>query len=117
MAAFLELSFDVGSLDADRAESVAVACGAFAVTFVDARDEVGTGAPVLEPAPGEMPLWAATRARCLFAPVREPESVAALAAALAAMLGIESSTLEVRTVEGRAWEREWLKDFHAMRFG
>jgi ribosomal protein L11 methyltransferase len=117
LAAFLELSFDLGSLDADRAESAAVACGAFAVTFLDARDEGGAGSPVLEPAPGEMALWPATRARCLFGPVRAPEAAAALAAALAAMLGIEAATIEVRTVEDRAWEREWLKDFHAMRFG
>jgi len=117
LAAFLELSFDLGSLDAQRAESVAVACGAFAVTFVDARDQDGAANQVLEPAPGEMPLWPATRARCLFAPVREPESATALAAALAALLGIEAATIGVRTVEDRAWEREWLKDFHAMRFG
>src|SRR5215831_1732168 len=117
MAAFLELSFDLGSLDAHRAESVAIACGALAVTFVDARDQAGAGTAVLEPAPGEMPLWPVTRARCLFAPGREPESVAAFAAALAAMLGIEASAIEVRTVPDRAWEREWLKDFHAMRFG
>jgi len=45
--AFLELSFHLGSLDAEAAEAAAFGCGAIAVTFVDARDD-----PVLEPAPG-----------------------------------------------------------------
>jgi ribosomal protein L11 methyltransferase len=111
--AFLELSFDLGSVEADRAESAAMACGALAVTFVDARDD-----PVLEPAPGEMPLWPATRAKCLFAPgVLEPRSATVLASALAAMLGIQASTIAAQVVADRAWEREWLRDFHALRFG
>ena len=114
MDAFLELSFDLGALDADSAESAAFACGAFAVTFVDARDD-----PVLEPAPGEMPLWAATRVKCLFPPAaaHEPGLRATVASALAATLGIDVSRIETRLLADRPWEREWLKDFHAMRFG
>jgi ribosomal protein L11 methyltransferase len=112
--AFLELSFDLEGLDADSAESAAFACGAFAVTFVDARDD-----PVLEPAPGEMPLWAATRVKCLFPPAaaNEPGPRATVATALAATLGIDVSRIERRVLADRPWEREWLKDFHAMRFG
>jgi ribosomal protein L11 methyltransferase len=112
--AFLELSFDLGGLDADDAESAAFACGAFAVTFVDARDD-----PVLEPAPGEMPLWAATRVECLFpsAAAHEPGLRATLATVLAATLGIDVSRIETRLLADRPWEREWLKDLHAMRFG
>jgi len=112
--AFLELSFDLGGLDADRAENAACACGAFAVTFVDARDE-----PVLEPAPGEMPLWATTRVKCLFptAAAHEPGLPATVASALAATLGIDVARIETRLLADRPWEREWLKDFHAMRFG
>jgi len=116
VSAFLELSFDLGPLDATVAESTAFACGAISVTFVDARDDaVG----VLEPAPGEMPLWPATRVRCLFAPAtaHQPHAPAALAAALAATLGIDVSRIETQSLADRPWEREWLKDFHAMRFG
>ena len=121
MDAFLELSFDLGSLDAQLAESTALACGAFAVTFVDARDDaVGhSAALVLEPAPGEMPLWPATRVKCLFptAAAHEPALPATVASALAATLGIDVSRIETRLLAARPWEREWLKDFHAMRFG
>ena len=115
MAAFLELSFDLGALDAHAAESAAFDCGAFAVTFVDARDD----SPVLEPAPGETPLWPATRVKCLFADAAAlgVNAPATVAAALAATLGIDASQIETQSLADRAWEREWLKDLHAMRFG
>ena len=119
MTSFLELSFDLGSLDAQAAESAAFDCGAFAVTFVDARDD-----PVLEPVPGEMPLWPATRLKCLFYPPPceiqagpEPRLDDARAAALAAALGIDAARIAAQRIVDRRWEREWLKDFHAMRFG
>ena len=56
MVRYLELSFDLGPLDAQRAEDACLACGASAVTFLDAHDD-----PVLEPLPGEFRLWPATR--------------------------------------------------------
>jgi ribosomal protein L11 methyltransferase len=108
VAGLLELSFDLGALAAEDAEAACRACGAAAVTFSDAHDD-----PVLEPAPGEVRLWPATRVRCLFAAQpREP-----LRRALAAVLGREVRHVEARAVAERIWEREWLKDFHALRFG
>jgi ribosomal protein L11 methyltransferase len=138
---FLELSFDLGCLDAQAAEHAAFDCGAAAVTFVDARDDPVShptksgrtlraslsprdktpdfvGTPVLEPAPGEMRLWPTTRVRCLFAHAPpEPSTGAVLARSLAARLGIDDSLIGVQPVADRVWEREWLKDFHALRFG
>ena len=32
-------------------------------------------------------------------------------------LGVDPKVLHARRVADRAWEREWLRDFHAMRFG
>jgi ribosomal protein L11 methyltransferase len=110
---FCELSFDLASLDPRAAEDAAFDCGAIAVTLVDAGDH-----PVLEPAAGETPLWPATRMRCLFAQaVTAPAIPAALRLALAARLGIDASLIEMHSVADRVWEREWLKDFHARRFG
>ncbi len=110
---FLELAFDLGSLSAQVAEDAAFDCGAIAVTFLDAGDE-----PVLEPAPGEMPLWPATRVRCLFGEAK-PAGLdpLTLVGALAARLGLDVSRIEVQSVADRLWERECLKDFHALRFG
>ena len=106
---FIELSFELRDLEAEVAEEACFACGASSVTFTDMRDD-----PVLEPAPGEFRLWPATRMQALFAgDVDEAGTVTALAAAL----GIPAEQITTRQIEDRAWEREWLKDFHAMRFG
>jgi ribosomal protein L11 methyltransferase len=107
---YLELSFDLGAVDPQAAEEACWACGASALTFVDARD----GTPVLEPAPGEFRLWPRTRLRCLFA--RECDAPA-IARSLAAELGLDPMSIEVREVADRVWEREWLEHFHPMRFG
>lgn len=108
MSDFIELTFELGSLDSDAAEAAALACGACAVTFVDAHDD-----PVLEPQPGELRLWPATLVRCLFV----AEDDAALTAALAAAVPLEPARIRAQRIADRAWEREWLKDFHALRFG
>ena len=109
MEGFLELSFELAGLDAARAESACLASGAAAVTFSDDRDE-----PVLEPLPGELRLWAHTRVRALFPRATEP--LAALLQ-LARALGRAPGDIRARVIEDRPWEREWLRDFHARRFG
>jgi ribosomal protein L11 methyltransferase len=103
---FLDVSFDLGALAAEDAEAVCFACGATSVTFTDSRDD-----PVLEPGVGEIRLWPATRVQALF------NGDADVAAQIAAGLGIAASRISSRVLEDRAWEREWLKDFHALRFG
>jgi ribosomal protein L11 methyltransferase len=106
---YLELSFELGELDPEAAGTACVAAGALSVTFSDASDE-----PVLELRPGEMRLWRHTRLQALYdAAHADP----ALIAALAAALGIEPARLTAHAVADRVWEREWLRDFHAMRFG
>ncbi|MDE2135840.1 MAG: 50S ribosomal protein L11 methyltransferase [Gammaproteobacteria bacterium] len=99
----------MGALDPAVAERLCLALGAAAVTFADARDD-----PVLEPLPGEMRLWPATRLTALFLEAPEPGAVAA---ALAAALGMPAARISAAVLPERVWEREWLKDFHAMRFG
>jgi ribosomal protein L11 methyltransferase len=70
--------------------------------------------PVLEPAPGEFRLWPAARLVALFPPETDRDAVVR---ALSRSLGVDSAQLRARAVADRAWEREWLRDFHAMRFG
>jgi ribosomal protein L11 methyltransferase len=69
---------------------------------------------VLEPAPGEFRLWPAARVTALFPGDADPRGIIA---ALSRALGLEPGRLQSREVADRAWEREWLRDFHAMRFG
>jgi len=109
VAEFLELSFELGALDAEAASEAGFGCGACAVTFVDARDD-----PLFEPAPGEVRLWPATRVKCLFTAAADRET---LTRSLAAALGLEAALIGAQLLADRAWEHEWLKDSHAMRFG
>jgi ribosomal protein L11 methyltransferase len=109
VAAFLTLSFELGSLDPQAAEAACFELGARAVTFADAGDS-----PVLEPLPGELKLWPATRLTALF---EATEASHALVPRLAARLALAPQLIEAAGVPERIWEREWLRDFHALRFG
>ena len=106
---YLSVSFGLGTLDAERAELACFDLGALSVTFSDLRDDA-----VLEPAVGEVRLWPATRLQALFT---DDADRALIARQLAATLPIGATQLQLETIADRAWEREWLRDFHAMRFG
>jgi ribosomal protein L11 methyltransferase len=92
-----------------RAEDACTSLGAIAVSLADAGDE-----PLLEPAPGETPVWQAVRLRALFEVSVNPDVAVAT---LAVVLGLPAGAIAVEHVEDRVWEREWLKDFRPMRFG
>ena len=107
---WLQFVMELDSLDATEVENVLLCLGACSVTLSDAG-----GDPVLEPAPGETPLWRRTCITGLFDSDTDAES---LAARVQAELGVDvlpSWCIEV--LADRAWEREWLKDFRPMRFG
>lgn len=109
MTAWLALSFELSGLDPQVAEEACFAAGATSVTLADGADDA-----VLEPAPGEVRLWPSTLLKALFpAQSAGPEILVQLAAAL----GLPLERLHAEHIQDRAWEREWLKDFHAMRFG
>ena len=106
---FLALDFELRGLDPERAEQACLACGALAITFSDSRDDA-----VLEPAPGEVRLWPATRLQALYP---ADANAAALTAMLAQQLELTAASIHTQRLADRAWEREWLRDFHALRFG
>lgn len=105
----LELSFELGELQPEAAEAVCRDCGALAVTLSAADSE-----QVFEPWPGELKLWGATRVQALF---DAASAAPTLLLELAARLDRTADAIAVRAVPERVWEREWLRDFHAMRFG
>src|SRR5690606_10769119 len=106
-ADWLQVSATVARDQAAPAEESLLAAGALAVTLQDAADR-----PVLEPAPGEMPLWPSLVITGLFAGDAEP--LAVLAALHERMPGVH---WRVASLAERAWEREWLRDFRPLRFG
>ncbi|MFM1887209.1 MAG: hypothetical protein RL026_2366 [Pseudomonadota bacterium] len=106
---FLSLRVALEGRDPEAAEEACFAAGACSVTFTDAVDDA-----ILEPAPGEVRLWPRTVLEAVFeADAAGPETLLMLASAL----DVPASAVEATHLEDRAWEREWLKDFHAMRFG
>ncbi|MEO7774421.1 MAG: 50S ribosomal protein L11 methyltransferase [Steroidobacteraceae bacterium] len=107
--AWLTLQIGLEGLDPDAAEVACLDAGAVSVTLTDAADDA-----ILEPAPGELRLWPHTTLQALFsADAASP----ALLAQLAATLGIDVTRIRTHALEDRPWEREWLKDYHAMQFG
>jgi len=106
---FHQLVIDLGPAEPGPAETACLALGALSVSLADAADH-----PVLEPAPGETPLWPEIRLRALFSVEVNPGVVAAT---LIAVLALPADAVRHEFVEDRVWEREWLKDFRPMRFG
>jgi ribosomal protein L11 methyltransferase len=101
---------DLDSLDPDTVEGIFIQLGAASVTLSDAGDN-----PVLEPAPGETPLWSHTRITGMFPGDADMD---AFRNELLRALGVgELPEHHIEDLADRAWEREWLKDFGAMRFG
>jgi ribosomal protein L11 methyltransferase len=94
----------------DFAEEILVAHGAVAVTQADAADD-----PVLEPAPGEAPLWPRTRTTGLF------DEDADLAPAIAALRDTlpdgPQAIVTTAELEDQEWVRVWLRDWQPLRFG
>jgi ribosomal protein L11 methyltransferase len=98
---FLQLTLPVGSADPTPFEDALLAAGACSITLEDAGDD-----PVLEPPPGETPLWPRVRIKALFDAAAQRDALRA---------SFPDAMFE--HIEDRAWEREWLKDFRPMRFG
>ena len=105
----LALRIELAGSDPQLAEQACLDAGALAITFSDTRDDA-----VLEPAVGEVRLWPATSLQALF---EADTDAPTLSARLAAELGLPAQAFRAEELADRAWEREWLKDFHALRFG
>lgn len=83
--------------------------GAQAVTLIDGKDE-----PVLEPAPGAMPLWNDTQVIGLFsADIDIPETISRLQAVWAQTLPDWQSEI----LEDKDWVHAWMDHFKPMHFG
>lgn len=102
------ITLELDELDAEHVEQVCFAAGAVSVVLTDCHDDA-----ILEPAPGEVRLWPATRLQALFI---EPLTATDVAT-LALHIGCAPSRLQLSEVADRVWEREWLRDFQPMRFG
>lgn len=109
-APWLQLTLEAIDHSPEQLEDALLQAGALAVTLEDAGDQ-----PVLEPAPGETPLWAHTRVTGLFDAQTDIEIVKGqLRRFLHAPILPEC---RLTALEERDWVRAWMDNFHPMRFG
>jgi ribosomal protein L11 methyltransferase len=109
---FLQLTLDIGRADPAPVEEQLARLGALSVTLEDAADD-----PVLEPAPGETPLWPSVRLRALFEGGTDRRRLAVALEHAQAIAASRAGAWRFDDIPDKAWEREWLKDFRPMRFG
>ena len=105
-----QFAMDLEMLNPAHVEEIFSRHGASSITLTDAGDK-----PVLEPAPGETPLWRETRISGLFSPDANLDE---LRSDLLRSLGLDDlPSNDVSVLADRVWEREWLNDFGPMKFG
>tara|TARA_R110000823_G_scaffold195624_5_gene326949 strand:- start:25564 stop:26454 length:891 start_codon:yes stop_codon:yes gene_type:complete len=105
---WLQLRLDTEPRQLAELEACLLAAGASAVTLEDNADQA-----LLEPGPGETPLWNQTRLTGLFAADTDMANVlASLPTALR-----EACSARVEILEDKDWEREWIRHYRPMRFG
>ncbi|MCP5196223.1 MAG: 50S ribosomal protein L11 methyltransferase [Gammaproteobacteria bacterium] len=109
-APWLQLSLEALDHTPEQLEDALLQAGALAVTLADAGDQ-----PILEPAPGETPLWLHTCVTGLFDAQTDIEVVKRqLQCFLHTPILPEC---RMNRLEERDWVRAWMEHFHPMRFG
>jgi ribosomal protein L11 methyltransferase len=107
---WLELHLRLESSDHPAVEAALDAAGALAQTLTDAEDN-----PVLEPAPGETPLWPQLQLQALFPVERDPlELLVALDGELPEMV---MRSARFARLDDRDWTRAWMDHYKPMAFG
>lgn len=84
--------------------------GALSVTLLDAKDT-----PVFEPLPGETRLWGDTDLLALYD--AEVDTPSILAQIRDSHLLADDFSYKIEQIEDKDWEREWMDNFHPMKFG
>jgi ribosomal protein L11 methyltransferase len=109
--AWIQLKFDYKNPDADSLSDYLMELGALAVTFLDAEDK-----PILEPKPGETPLWEHLVVLALFEADVDTNSidVAIKSHDFAQHVGQQ---YEWEIIRDQDWERSWMENFKPMQFG
>lgn len=107
---WIQMKINTTGTQAEELGDALMENGAVSVTFQDTHDN-----PVFEPLPGETRLWGDTDAIALFDAETDMEMVIA-GLASHPLLG-EGFAHKIEQIEDKDWEREWMDNFHPMRFG
>lgn len=105
-----QLTLQVNQGRSEQLEDALRQAGAAVVTIQDAGDQ-----SILEPLPGETPVWSLSAITGLFS---SQQSFAQVKDKLSQTLNHDDlAGCQITQLENRDWERAWLDDFHAMCFG
>ncbi|MCI5763072.1 50S ribosomal protein L11 methyltransferase [Actinobacillus porcinus] len=97
----------------ERAEAISdflEELGSVSVTFMDSQDT-----PIFEPLPGETRLWGNTDVIALFDAETDMNPI--LTALQESQLLEQGFAYKIEQIEDKDWEREWMDNFHPMKFG
>ncbi|CDL81218.1 50S ribosomal protein L11 methyltransferase [Xenorhabdus cabanillasii] len=107
---WIQLRLNTTGQQAEALGDELIESGAVSVTFQDSHDT-----PIFEPLPGETRLWGDTDVIGLYdaetdmkAVVRQLEQIPQLG---------KDFIHKIEQLEDKDWEREWMDNFHPMRFG
>ncbi len=107
---WIQIKINSSGANAEALSDALMETGAVSVTFQDTHDT-----PVYEPLPGETRLWGDTDVIGLFDAESDMEGVIA-ELSQHPLLG-ENFRQKIEQIEDKDWEREWMENFHPMRFG
>lgn len=107
---WIQIKINTTGAHAEELGDALIEHGAVSVTFQDTHDN-----PVFEPLPGETRLWGDTDVIGLFDAETDMHDVVS-GLQFHPLLG-EGFHHKIEQIEDKDWEREWMDNFHPMRFG
>lgn len=107
--AWQQFSCQTSSLYQDKLSEYLESVGAVSVTYQDAGDQ-----PVLEPLPGETPLWDQLIVTALF---EADDDLSTVFTHIETTSDWQVAKIDLQVLEDQDWERAWMDDFHPMQFG
>ncbi len=105
---WIQLTLLTSKTQTEKAEQALLDAGALSVTLKDAQDK-----PVLEPLPGETPLWDEIILSGLF---EADINTDVLQLQMKTQLG-ENTSLKLEALEDKDWIRAWMDNYQPMQFG
>lgn len=107
---WIQLKINTTGGHAEELGDALIESGAVSVTFQDTHDT-----PVFEPLPGETRLWGDTDVIGLYDAEADMREVVAILEHCPLLT--PSFVHRIEQLEDKDWEREWMDNFHPMRFG
>ncbi len=106
---WLQFSIQTDKLHVEGIEQALEAAGALSVTATDAADQA-----LLEPGPGETPLWDQVILTGLFSADNDQT---ALLKQISTATGIDTGRIRIEEIQDQEWTRTWMDHFEPMSFG